>query len=159
MKISPMLNALALAALTAATLSTGAVAQDGPPRGPFPFEEMDANKDGKVTKDEMTAHREARFTRADTDKDGKLSAAELAAAADEKAKERSAKRASKMIERADKDGDGMLTMAEMTPPRGDKMFDRADTDGDGAISKAEADAAREKMGKRGRGHRKHHDSN
>ena len=52
----------------------------GGPMAGLDFAAVDADKDGKITVAEMTAHRAARFAAADTDKDGKLSRAEFDAA-------------------------------------------------------------------------------
>ena len=112
----------------------------------FDFATLDADKDGKVTKVEIEAHKTARFEQADTNKDGKLSAEEMTAARDAMMAQRKADRMAQMIARLDKDGDGMISMAEMpNPPNADKMFERVDTDKDGAISQAEADTAKQMM--------------
>lgn len=89
-----MKRPLALA-LTAALMMSAApaFAEDGPPphdgpggpggRGAKMFQDADANKDGFLTKEEMTAAHEKRmdrmFTDLDTDKDAKLSKPELEA--------------------------------------------------------------------------------
>ncbi|WP_050522863.1 EF-hand domain-containing protein [Pseudorhodobacter wandonensis] len=159
MRTKSILSAVTLAALVAASFSTVSNAQSGNEGGNGPrmfvFEEMDANGDGKVTKDEVAAFHAAQLAAMDTDKDGNLSAAELIAAQQKRQAEREADRetrmAERMIEQRDANKDGVLSLEEMAPKgdRGDKMFDRADTDGDGAISKAEADAMKAKMEKRG----------
>lgn len=73
-----MLCAAALAFTAVPTL-----AQGGPPRGEKFFEEIDANKDGFISKEEMQAHQQKRldemFAATDTDKDGKLSRDEMKA--------------------------------------------------------------------------------
>ncbi|MDN5787371.1 EF-hand domain-containing protein [Pseudorhodobacter sp.] len=148
-----MLTGLTLAALVAASFSTVALADTGKgPRGAgmFDFDAMDANADGKVTKDEIAAYHAARIAALDTNKDGNLSEAELIAGHEARRAERLAKRMDRMMTRMDANKDGVLSLAEMAPPadRSDKMFARVDTDGDGAISKAEADAARDKMEQR-----------
>lgn len=153
-----ILTAVTLVALVGASFSTVAKADAGP-RGDrmgqlFSFEEMDADSDGKVTKDEITAFHTAKIAAMDTDKDGNLSEAELIAAHELRRAEREATREARMvkrmIEKRDANKDGVLSLEEMAPPagRGDKMFSRADTDGDGAVSKAEADAMMEKMANR-----------
>ncbi len=160
MKTKTILSAVTLAALVASSFSTVASAQSGGgDRGNaaqmFVFEDMDADSDGKVTKEEVTAFHAARMAAMDTDKDGNLSEAELIAAQKTRQAEREAAReakmAKRMIERRDTNKDGVLSLEEMAPKgdRGDRMFDRADTDKDGAISKAEADAMMDKMAKRG----------
>lgn len=140
MKNTMILSALALSIVAGTAVQSMAASGHG--KGPrHSFEEIDANSDGQVTQDEMTAHRKARFDSVDADGDGVLSRAEIEA----RGKEKAAKRAGKMIERMDTDGDGGVSFDEMQAKRGGKMFERADTDGDGAITKAEFDAAREKM--------------
>lgn len=122
------------------------------PRGMMPnFEEIDANADGKVTKDEIQAHFKARFDAADTDKDGKLSPEEMQAAAETRRAERMAQRSARMLEKFDADGDGALSFEEMPGQAGraGQMFDRADADGDGAITK---DEMAQMGGKRGMKH-------
>lgn len=109
------------------------------------FEQIDADKDGSITIEEMEAYRLARFEAADTDGDGKLSQEELAAARDA----RRAGRIEAMIERLDQDDDGLLSAEELaaaTPKRGpEDMFDRLDTNEDGALTMEEMQAARGKM--------------
>ncbi len=163
MKTKTILSAVTLAAMVAASFSSIANAEMGPRGGDrgamMPaFEEMDANGDGKVTKEEIATFRAAQIAALDTDKDGNLSEAELIAGKKMREDAREAKMAKRMIERQDTNKDGVLSVEEMAGPadRGDRMFDRIDTDDDGAISKAEADAAKEKMGKRGgKGKHKH----
>jgi Ca2+-binding EF-hand superfamily protein len=163
-----MLTGLTLGTLVAATLATAALAERGGggpmglghdgPFGAFDFAAIDSDGDGKITRDELAAHRAARLAAMDTDKDGKLSEAELRAHVMERAGERAEAMAARMIERLDSDGDGLVSAEEMAagPARLD-IFDRIDRDGDGAISEAEAEAARKHMARRmghhhGRGH-------
>lgn len=136
--------------------SQGKADKMGKMRPMINFEEVDANADGKITKDEIAAMATTRFTKADADGDGFLSLEEMNAKGLEMAKKRVADRSAMMLERMDTDKDGKLSLAEMEAakdkgPRGKmggKMFDRADADGDGAISKAEFDAAQAKMQER-----------
>ena len=64
--------------------------------------------------------------------------------------------AAQMVERHDADGDGLLTVAELSVrPAPQQMFERLDSDGDGALSTAEIEAGRAMMaemrGSRGEG--------
>lgn len=136
----------------AVALSAGLVAAKGGhggKHGPrLNFEDVDANGDGLITKDEIVAQAAARFATVDTNGDGNLSAEELAAVS-ERAKE---DRIAKMIERRDENGDGVLSQAEMAPneDRADRMFERLDSNGDGAISAEEfAEMKDKRKGKRG----------
>ena len=160
MQKKSILTVLTIAGVTAATLSTAALADrwgghEGRGAGPMmmpmmmpmlDFEEMDADKDGKITEAEITAHRQARVAAADANGDGKLSAEELAALHLQQMQARASQRAERMIEAMDSDGDGLLSAAEMmVGPSPMPMFERLDTDGDGAISQAEAEAAQDMM--------------
>ena len=168
---------LALAAVTGASLSTAALADrmgDGPMGmgggmggpgfglGGLDFATMDADKDGKITQAEIDAFRAAEVTSADADKDGKLSADELSAMVQARMAALAAEMATRMIERHDVDGDGLLTAAEFaTRPAPDRMFEMADADGDGALTQDELDAARDQMAEmrgpgEGRGHGRGH---
>ncbi|QYX57919.1 calcium-binding protein [Roseovarius sp. SCSIO 43702] len=129
---------------TAVSLGYAGTAQAGPGGERPTFEALDADGDGKITRAEMQAHRDARFAEVDSDGDGKLSAAELEA----RMKARAERRAARMLERLDTDGDGAVSKAEMEARRGGDHMMRADGDGDGAISKAEFDAMKAQMKKR-----------
>lgn len=111
------------------------------------FEDLDANGDGKITQEEMTAHMQARFDGADTDGDGALSKDELITRMTERQAERMAGYADHMIERHDANGDGKLSPDEMQARRKGNMFEKIDTDGDGAISKEEFSEMRGQHGK------------
>jgi Ca2+-binding EF-hand superfamily protein len=150
---------LVVAAATSFALTDIAIAKDHGP-DPMPsFELLDADKDGLVTKVELTAYRDAEMKAADINADGNLSVEELAAAQLAKMTARAQLHATKIIEDLDADSDGLLSVTEFAArPNADKMFDRIDEDQDGMVSKAEADAAIEKMKEhegRGGKHGKH----
>ncbi len=161
MTTKQMMGSAALVALMLGGLTTVAMADrmGRGAEGPFPlmdFAAIDADKDGKITKAEVEAHRAARVVALDADKDGKLSAAELKAQAMERAGARADDMVARMIERHDTDGDGLISVAEMAAgPSPLSVFDRIDSDKDGAISVEEAEAARKHMAKRMGKHRGH----
>ena len=149
MKKALMLSTLIPLAL-AVSLPAAAM---GPGGGQGPerpaFSELDANGDGQLTLEEMTAHREARFTAADTDGDGNLSRDELIAAA----MGRVAERIDAQLEQFDDNEDGMLSANEMDDmrPRGpgpEQAFARMDGDGDGVVTEAEFDEMAQMMQQR-----------
>lgn len=109
------------------------------------FDTFDINADGKITKAEIEAGREARFAASDTNGDGALSEAEIRASLAKRAEARADRMVSRMMERADSDNDGSISLAEYqdTPRRkGGKMMKRLDADGDGVITRAEAEEAK-----------------
>ena len=152
MKRTTALTGALVLALVGASLPAMAQQQgDGQrgPRGPmFQFEDVDANSDGKITQDEITAHAAARFAAADTDGDGMLSQDEMIARMQAQRDERMAQGAARMIERRDTNGDGVLSAEEMAPRNTDRMFARLDANDDGEVSKEEMEQARERFEKR-----------
>ncbi len=154
-----MWTGLAAVGLSAAVLATAVPGVSQADTGPGGmgaallldrFDQVDADKDGKVTKAEVEAFRAARFAAADTDKNGSLSPEELAAFQEQEMAARKAARATRMLERLDANSDGQLS-AEEFAAMGQRRspFDRADTDGDGAVSKAEAEVLMKDMAGRG----------
>ena len=140
MKSTTFISAIVLAAV--AVTGTTALAKGPRDRAPVTFQELDANGDGQITKEEMEAHRAQKFTTADADGDGKLSLEEMQASAQKNANDR----VSKMFEKFDADKDGFLSKDELPKPRkGDKMFDRIDADGNGSVSEQEFADAKDKM--------------
>jgi Ca2+-binding EF-hand superfamily protein len=130
------------------------------------FAQMDANGDGQLTAEEIVARSAARFAAADSDgdgaitldemkaqarsndrfmarfdadKDGTLSAEELAKAEDS----RMGKRAAKHFERMDADNSGGITLEEMQARRDPaEMVAKLDADNSGAVSLEEFANAR-----------------
>ena len=170
MKLTQKNTGLGFVALAVVLLGTAAFAdrQGGPEdrggagmMGPaFDFAAIDANKDGKVTPEELTAWRKAQAVGIDTNADGKLSVDELAAMDLKAMTDRAKARATEMVARLDTDGDGMLSASELvSPPVPTDLFARIDTNKDGAVDQAEADAAMQMMqhGHGGHGHGNNND--
>lgn len=151
------------------------------PRGGFmqmEFADIDLDKSGQITVEDLAAAAKVRFDAADADGNGELSLDELKAQAEKKMAERMAakgkgegKRKGKMMQKRmgwklenmledrDADKNGSLSFTEMAPETAklDRMIDRFDTDDDNAISAAEFDAAQKEMFMRhgAKGHGKH----
>ncbi len=129
------------------------------PRLAGKFDELDKNKDGKLSKEEMPRHgdrkhgrdghgegRREAMAKLDTDKDGRISRAESAAG--------EGKLASRFDE-MDANKDGFIDRADReirAKQHRDEWFAKADTDKDGKLTRAELDAARPKHGERGGPH-------
>lgn len=128
----------------------------GPP--PMMLEQLDANQDGNISKDEVNAHRAERFTSADTNGDNLVTAEEFEAFAQSERARKQEERGARRFAKFDADGDGVVSAEEHAAAgdeRMERMFDRIDADGDGVISESEREAAKEMMkerrGKRGKG--------
>ncbi len=124
---------------------------DGPGMMPG-FDQFDADKDGKVTEAEVAAFRTNMVAGADANKDGLVSVEELTAHEVKMIDTMAARHAARRITDQDANGDGKLSAEEMlAAPMPAAMFDRLDTDGDGAVTEAEFDEARAQMQDHGRG--------
>ena len=122
----------------------------------FDFVAADADQNGTVTPEELTAYRTARLVAIDTNSDGIVSTEELTAMQSAAQAERAARRAARMVSELDTDTDGQLSTAELVAkPMPVEAFGRADANADGVIDQAEATAAAEQPHGR-EGHHGHH---
>lgn len=171
-------TAIALGLGAALTLtSTAAMAfggKDGD-RGPMgrkggfmqmEFVDVDLDKNGQITVEDLQAAAKARFDTADANGDGALTLDELKAQAEKRMADRMAAKGDgkgdgkgkmfqkrmgwkleDMLAKKDEDGNGSLSFDEMSPDvaKLERMIDRFDTDDDNAISAAEFDAAQKEM--------------
>jgi len=128
-----VISAIVIGSLGAAFTAT-AHAHKGPGMLAKHFNEIDANSDGFITKDEMAVHHNMKFSKQDTDGDGALSKAEVKAAM----MKHMQRRLDRMFSHMDKNKDGKIAQSEMKP-RGGHMFERLDANKDGKISKAEVE--------------------
>lgn len=111
------------------------------------FSKADANRDGKLSRAEVERampHLSGSFASIDTDKDGQLSRRELRAWKKAHRGERQAK-AAQRFRHADTDGDGAISRAEAEQhaPRLARRFDRIDGNRDGKLTPDELRAYRE----------------
>jgi Ca2+-binding EF-hand superfamily protein len=157
-----VINRLLLAS-AAAALGSAAGAQSAQPvaRADYVkavdsrFNTLDANHDGKVTKQELAAEQQRElqqakaniarklqdsFKRLDTNKDGQLSPQEFMAAAPPI---RTSETSDQMMARIDSNHDGHISADEWRNPELAK-FNRVDANHDGVVTPAEQAAARSK---------------
>ncbi len=104
-------------------------------RGARMFQLLDADADGQVTMAELTAGKTEMFAAADANADGLLNAEERALM-----REAARQRAAANGVPGDADGDGNISLAEFTGTN--PLFDRADADGDDIVTRAEFDTFR-----------------
>lgn len=132
-----MLKAFLLAA--ALTLAGAAWAQDARPGS-----RVDADGDRRVSLVEMQAAQAQRFARLDANRDGRLTREERRAGRDAVRTERARRRADReaaMLARRDVDRDGVLSPAE-APARLAERFDQFDADRNGRLTAGELQAGR-----------------
>ena len=131
--------------LTFASLAFAADPKAGKPDAEFAA--MDTNKDGKVSVEEHAAASKKMFHMMDANRDGKVTAAEMTAAhprvTGKKAKKSDMSSADK-IKVIDTDGDGILT-AEEHAAGSRAMFEKMDTDKDGFLTNDELAAGHAQM--------------
>jgi Ca2+-binding EF-hand superfamily protein len=138
-----------LASLTLLAIGVSAAAHEGKEcegdgkRDPAAFiKRFDKNGDGKLEVSELPDRMRTWLGAADTNKDGVITTAELAAhraAMDAERRDPNA-----MIKRFDANGDGRLALSEV-PERMREHLASADTDGNGYLSVQELTAARDAM--------------
>lgn len=132
----------------------------------------DLDKDGQVTKTEMTAHLDQRFKAIDTNSNGQIEMAEMQAARQMQHEKRAERRGARSDENAGKrpggkrgerqgakrggqrgpidgNGDGIISREEFGA-RALERFERADANADGVVTQQERAAMREaRKGRRG----------
>jgi len=119
-------------------VAPGAQAAPGAPGAPdaparkSPFDEMDTNHDGFVSREEFLAYQKKRFEEFDTNHDGKIDAKEIASSPP--LMERNLKTAERMVKEWDKNGDGVVTADEFKDDAEDR-FKRQDKTGSGKIAR------------------------
>jgi Ca2+-binding EF-hand superfamily protein len=157
----PKMTAVAVL-LLGAVFASGAMAEMGPGGGQGEgrgamllemFDGLDTDADGKLSPAELAAHREAMFTAADANTDGLLDQEEIAAHQTAMLAERMGQRVGRMLERRDVNGDGSLSLEEMGKGPAETGFARMDADGDGLISKEELQQAGQRFGEMRRKHK------
>lgn len=163
---------LGSAAALALAIAMPAISQAGPGKegpGAHLFQQTDTDGDGFISKAEMEAASEKRFTEADANGDGVLTKDEMNAAREKMREKFEAHRGdpAERFAKADTNGDGKLTLDEMKAAasarmaengkgeelsprhaaRMEKWFAAADANGDGGLSQDEMKTAGEKMKK------------
>jgi Ca2+-binding EF-hand superfamily protein len=101
------------------------------------FDKIDSNSDGEVTRDEFATSARQHFATCDSNHDGFLTLTEMKAS--EVKKGAKGMSPTEKIKKFDTDGDGRLTIEEMTTGK-QAMFDTMDKDQDGRLTESEFSA-------------------
>jgi hypothetical protein len=110
----------------------GTPGEQAEPARKSPFDEMDTNHDGFVSREEFLASQKKRFDEFDTNHDGKTDAKEIASSPP--LMERNLKTAERMVKQWDTNGDGVVTADEFKKGAEDR-FAKQDKTGSGKISR------------------------
>lgn len=111
------------------------------PGAAIDFAAADTDKDGKLTQAELSAWQQAQVAGIDADKDGKLSVEEIAAFHMARVKDGIETHAKDMVARLDSDGDGLLSASELLArPMAAPAFSALDRNGDGVLTEDELQA-------------------
>jgi Ca2+-binding EF-hand superfamily protein len=115
------------------------------------LKQMDPDGDGRITRTEHAAGVQAKFGKLDTNSDGIISAAELAADREQRTTSKlkfwekdNKTPVSEKLSSLDQNGDGQVTRAEYET-HADASFTALDADKDGTISEKELDAGHKDM--------------
>lgn len=108
------------------------------------LERFDANKDGKLTQEELDGSRKELLAKHDADKDGKLSLKEF----ETLWMEFMHKRMVRGFQRIDEDGDAVITLEEFMKPYSDAVS-RMDRNDDGVLDKEDRKRSWHHKGDRG----------
>ncbi|WP_338467325.1 EF-hand domain-containing protein [Novosphingobium sp. ZN18A2] len=104
------------------------------------FEGKDANHDGAISQAEYAKAAQSIFQMMDADQNGTVTVQEMDAARTALGIGDAALSSEKLIQQADSDGDGKLTLGEWMA-NANAQFDKMDTNQDGSIDRQEWDAA------------------
>jgi Ca2+-binding EF-hand superfamily protein len=111
------------------------------------FEIHDLDEDGRITQAELSTVREQRFSRADRNEDGRLDSDEFEAWRESVSPgnaRRMRGRGGERFDSLDADSDGAISLDEFNAV-GSPMLERADLDGDGVITRTELESSFARM--------------
>lgn len=131
LSVNPKTAALALFAFLVP--ATALAVEPYLPRHPAAFARLDADKNGRISPDELKPKAERRLLRLDGDGNREVSVAEI----DAYLQKRLAERRARLMARLDGDSNGAVTVAELDKYI-EAMFNGADADGDGGVTLEEA---------------------